>query len=166
MVAFEHFGVIREDGVEQALIQTLQVCCGIDDPTLEDIEYLLQRFEQAAKVQPAAEKTATHKTKSLGTAYRDMLASLPLDRVLLWMVGFDYTKAEQIYLHVDRDVALQMVDDFLKISVEQNNYLFEAVMYGFGGSYKDDAPPDEDVVDLRDASPERMKAELGALFGV
>jgi hypothetical protein len=60
-----------------------------------------------------------------------------------------------------------MVEDFLSVNLEENNSVFEACLYGNGGSYKDDESGGEEAgtVDLSKQGPKEMKAALAGMFG-
>jgi hypothetical protein len=153
LIAFEHLTAKSSLSPEDLTLEVLSACCGKPNPTQEDIGYFLAVIQQESTTAqqvideaPSAE-AATAKAKTLGAAFQQFLQTLDSARILLWACGYDYQRAEYLYTKVDRSIANQIIEDFLKILHEQNTYLFEAGLYGFGGSYKNDSPG-EDLVDM------------------
>ncbi len=171
LLAIEHFSTVMGTlGTLDALLDTLTKYCGIPDPTDDDGAYFVSRLEEINSddpAQPANNSTpsAQEPKRSLGTSYFTALSSLPVDRILLAAVGYDYHKAEYLYCKADRSVAMAVLETYTQLQAEQFNYLFECAMYGFGGSYKDDektAVP-EGAIDLREVDD--PVAALNMLFG-
>jgi len=165
LLALEHFDALQaSEGLEAALLSTLINHCGCPDPSTDDLEYFVQRLEELIpKETPAEKPTHLADKKSLGTAWFKAISELPVDKLLLAAVQYDYDKARYLYCTADRTVAMAVLDTFITLQTEKFNYLFECVLYGFGGTYKDDAAPPEGAIDLRNAS--NPIAALDAMFG-
>lgn len=173
LLAVERFYELQEKtATEEALYYTCQECCGRENPSEDDMAYLLQRLIDLSQTSKKPESDASDPhakpPQTLGTKYHDLINSLPTDRTLLWMTGYDYDRAYHLYSRVDRDDAMQMVGDFLRIHLEENRVGFENVLYGHGGSYKDDGDSGSsgDTVDLSKQGPDAVKAALKAAFGM
>lgn len=141
----------RTEPPEDAIIEVLVECCGIKEPTQDDFIYLLERIDEVNREcdsKPPPSGYSTQDKKGLGSDFNKFISSLPLDQIILWMVQFDHDKARKLYCEVDRTTVMQAVKDFSTAILEGNKFLFEAVLYGFGGSYKGDSSDDAEVIDL------------------
>lgn len=171
LLAIEHFSTVQEErGTLDALLDTLTKHCGITTPTEDDAAYFIARLEELKPDEPSSQTDKPtpppqEPKRSLGTAYFAALSGLSVDHLLLAAVNYDYHKAEYLYCKADRSVAMAVLETYTHLQAEQFNYLFECVMYGFGGGYKDDektAAP-EGALDLRNVDD--PIAALNAMFG-
>ena len=158
MLAFERLTQLSELSAEEAVPKVLAECCHISNPSKEDLIYFLERL-QAEHVDSPSETKVTKASKSLGTAYQAFLGKLDSARLLLWACGFDFAKADYLYSQVDQSITTQIIEDFITLQNEQNTYLFEAVMYGFGGKYNEDGA-DANLVDATEMSANELKKLL------
>lgn len=165
LLAFEHLNTLQHLPAEEALTKVLAECCDMPNPTEEEALYFLARIkedsEEAQKKVDESPAPTTDKpvAKSLGTAYQEFLRQLDSARLLLWACGFDFKKAEYLYSRVDRSISSQILEDFLRLQNEQNNYLFESGLYGAGGSYKE-GELDADTIDMTDMDSSEIMAFL------
>lgn len=173
LLALERFYHLQDAGdLEEAILRTLIECCGCETPTEDDARYFLDRFaalaEEVKSKQPEPEPSTTRQeppSKTLHSSLHELYSSLPTDRMLLWMCGYDYQRAQYLYTRVDRDDVMKMIEDWLSVNLEQARSQFEAALYGAGGSYKSDASqPEEGVVDLSKSDGKEMKAALKGIF--
>lgn len=160
LLALEHLEQLSQhQPLPIAISQVLQECCGLASPTEADGIYFLERLQEPHTPEPSAKPQRPQTGKTLGTAYNKFLLKLPVDRLLLLICQGDYNKADYLYSSVDSTVAIKVIEDYLSLQQETNIYLYEAVLYGFGGSYKDDDSGAEEM-DLSGASAD----EINALF--
>ena len=160
LLAFERLSALGELHPRDAVLKVLTECCNVYRPTEQDIEYLQRRVEAAAQEVekkarvPDDDDDDRPRGKSLGTSFQTFTRTLDAARILLWACGFDYEKAKFWFTEADRDDAMQVVDDFLRLQQERNAYLYEAALYGFGGKYRDDgnSSGDGEEIDLTGAS--------------
>ena len=153
LLAFERIDALRHLAPEQVIGQVLAECCNKPKPTPEEITYFIRRVQgevsQAEQQIAPSESISTHTTsRTLGTSFNKLVSSMDTSRLLLWACNWDYQKAKYLYTQVDKTIAKQVVDDFLKVTQETNTYTFEATLYGFGGSYTEDSGNDPDDIDL------------------
>lgn len=165
LLALEHFDAIQaKEGPEAAMLDTLARYCGCPDPSTDDLEYFVSRLEEIIHKDDALkDPPSAPPKKSLGTAWIATISKLPVDRLLLAAVQYDYDKARYLYCQADRTVAMAVLDTFIALQTEQFNYGFECVLYGFGGGYKDDTSAPEGAIDLRNSA--NPLAALDAMFG-
>lgn len=165
MIAFERLEALSDIPPEQAVPQVLAECCNKPKPTEEEILYFLERLKgdsrEAQERMGSAPEPKTHvrPEKSLGTSFQEMLGKMDAAKLLLWACSYDYARAEHLYTQVDRSIASQIIDDFLRVQYERNTYLFEAVLYGFGGKYNSD-DGQGDMVDMTDMDASQIMAML------
>ena len=162
LIAFERLYALQDLPPEEALSKVLSECCGKPKPTEAEIQYFLGRLKSDAeeantRVASITGEANRSPTKTLGTSFQKFLTELDSARLLLWACGYDFDRAKYLYTQVDRSIATQIIDDFLKLQHERNTYQFEAVLYGFGGSYSSDAQ-DEDTVDMTDLDASSIMA--------
>lgn len=155
LLAFERFTELRQQItdddriLESVVIPVLVECCGVSAPTEKDVKYFLERLEQVGRNVPESPEAAKPPTKTLGSAYAEALRNLDVAQLILYMCAFDFHKANYVYTELDRDVAVEMLDTFISMKLQENNLLFESCLYGFGGKYESDKGPVETVdVDL------------------
>lgn len=165
LIAFEHLNTLQSLPPETALAKVLAECCHKPNPTDLEVNYFLSRVQQdSEKAQKRLEEqnipgAKTTPTKSLGTAFQEFLRQLDSARLLLWACRFDFEKAKYLYTQADSYVANQIIEDFLRLQNERNNYLFEAALYGFGGKYSNDGA-DAGEIDMT----EMDAADIMAMF--
>ena len=144
--------------LEQALAETLLSACGIDAPDQDDMEYLQSRMAAAQKegkpTAPAGRKLRR------GLSYREFLAGLPFDRLLLLACQGDLLRAEKLYCDVDQADAMAFVDAWVRLQVESFEYVFQAALYASGGSLEGDR--DDDRVDATGLSANDLMRQFGA----
>jgi len=170
LLAFERFSELRQQltddaqVLESAVIPTLAECCGMPQPTADAIEYFIERLEAAGReADSLSNPSQPTPGKTLGSAYAAALRELDTAGLILYMCAFDFHKANYVYTQLDRDVALKMLDHFLALKGQENNLLFEACLYGFGGKYDADGGSAEVVtVDLSSEDNFNMLAQLFA----
>ncbi|WP_019865133.1 hypothetical protein [Methylovulum miyakonense] len=159
LLALEHLETLSKAvPLPEAIVATLIHCCDRKPPTEEDMDYFLERVKELDK----PKEKSTNKNpqgKSLGTSFNKFLSKLPADRVLVMACGWDIAKADHLYSTVDASIAVQVIEDYLSLQQESNTFLYEAVLYGFGGKYDGDEGGSEDL-DLTGASA----ADISALF--
>lgn len=131
-------------------------------------EHLRTLAEKAAKSPiKAADRPGPKPTKTFGSGFNAWLDGMDPSGLCLYLADFDPEKAMHYYWRVSK----QDVEYAAKAKVghewERVMVGFESVMYGFGGSYKDDqkADPGTNVIDLTNGvSAKDVKASLAA-FG-
>ena len=179
LLAFERIDALRHLPPEQVIGQVLAECCNKPKPTSEEITYFIRRVQgEVAQAAPQVEsKTeedddpykpveSSTKRRTLGSSFQEMISKMDSARLLLWACNWDYNKASYLYTVVDKSIAKQVIDDFIRVTQETNTYLFEAGLYGFGGSYSGDEPSSGDEVDASDQSVDDWKELLkGGLNG-
>ena len=142
-----------DNPIEEAVSQVLSECCNKPNATEQEMIYFLSRVQESAKPDtPSAPASEDAPSRTLGTSFQTFLSSLDAARILLWACQFDYQRADYFYSVVDSSVANQIIKDFVSSLHEQNTYLFEAVLYGFGGKYSEENTSglDENTIDARD----------------
>lgn len=154
LLAFERLAALSHLPAEEGIPLVLAECCNKPNPTEAEVVYFLERVQiESAAAQERVDDTSSQKrsqpSKSLGTAFQEFLGQMDSARLLIWACGRDYEKAQYIYTSVDRSIATQIIDDFLRLQQEQNTYLYESILYGFGGGYKEDSSGEE-IVDMTD----------------
>jgi hypothetical protein len=153
LLALERFDVlVKTLPILDAAISTITECCHRHPVQNEDIIYFLERVQDLQKPpKPPNLSSGPVSIKTLGTSFGKFLSSKPPDHILLMACGWDYNKAAHLYSMEDAAVSILVIDDFLSLQQERNNYLYEAVLYGFGGSYAEDGDTSDDI-DLSGAS--------------
>ena len=141
LIVFERLAGLQHLLPEVALAQTMSECCNKPAPTEAEVLYFVDRLQ--TQTESATDKTEARpepkfKVRSLGTAFQDFLKQLDVSRILLMACNYDYEKARHLYTRVDYTVANQVVEDFLRLQNERNHILYESVLYGFGGKYKEE----------------------------
>lgn len=157
LLAFERLANLADLPPLAAARQVLSEVCRISEPPEAACIYLLDRFKSASE---SAQELSNGEIsegsqasyRGLGTSFTDFFRSLDTSRILLIATGYDYKKAEYLYCVVDRDEAMQVVKDYLRMQEECNTYRYEAALYGFGGHYKND-DSSEDTIDMTDMDP-------------
>jgi hypothetical protein len=135
------------DAVAGALVTVLRECCGVPNPTPDDIRQFDEKLQAALKDDKApSDPDKPPPKKSLGTSFQAaILEKIPITDLLLQMCRYDYARAEFYYAQVDRDDVLEMVNSYLLRVIEEHTYQFEAVLYGMGGHYAEDDKPADDA---------------------
>ena len=151
LIAFEHLASLAHLEPVDACLRTMIDCCGVPDPNESQIKYFLDRVQGDAekanalvesRPAPNPDQRITER-RSLGSSFDTFIRSLDSSRLLMLACHGDYEKAKHLYTKVDRDDAMQVINDFIRLHTERNTILFESVLYGFGGSYKGDALGDD-----------------------
>lgn len=122
----------------------------------KDIAYVSERLEILAKeAAEAAEKDdgkSKKQKKDFATSFSEWVSELTPHDVCLVVSGFDHHRARQLYSEVDRDDVMAMSVLWTRSEWERIKVGYESVVYGFGGSYGDDLPSDNQV----DVKAEKM----------
>ena len=134
----------------------LQQYCFVKEPDQEDLRYFLSRLQEISDAASKIKHADTKRKKSFGTGFIDFITSLPIDRVIAKMCGYDMQLAKHIYCTLDRDLSDQLVRDYISGEVERNTVMMEASMYGFGGKYANDKSGEDKGIDIN--TPEGVAA--------
>ena len=67
--------------------------------------------------------------------YAEWFRGLALDQALLWLSDYDPERAEYFYSSVDKDLVDMAMETKARNMEESNRLLFEAALFGNGGSY-------------------------------
>lgn len=123
-------------------------CCGVQNPTIDDAAYLIQRVVAASKLNEKNQGSESkYKRKDFGAALSDYLKTLELEDLILLACGYDYERARHVYCELDRDEATHLIDNFVKELSHRHNIALEVAIYGAGGGYKGNDAETE-VIDL------------------
>jgi hypothetical protein len=123
----------------------LKELCDVPDGEMEGaLDYVDARLSKYAGSSPAATRGRT--IKSLGHALTSMLKDLPLADMLI--TAFGLAEARRLYCEEDMDDALHALKLWQAEQAGRHSMLFEAVMYGFGGKYRDDGQQTAPTIDM------------------
>lgn len=154
--------VSTEDEHYDMFIKILTSICGVENPQVDDIQYLAERIKSIKD--ETVEGKASKAGHSFGTYYQEYLGKLSSDSTILRMVNYDVNAARRIYCELDRDDAYKLMKEYLEGLLEEGRLRMEAAMYGFGGGYKDDGKGGSgNVGETFDVSSEEGKAALKAM---
>ena len=146
LLALERYAEMASSGVPcaEAALAVLSGECGVARPSEDDVAYFAERLGQAAGAPKPADGSRSGRAprKTLGSGLHEALDSMSLDLLLLAATGNDFARAEWLYCVADRDVAMDVVEGHLKLRMAEQAYLYECVLYGFGGHYEGDKPMD------------------------
>lgn len=144
LLAFERLSHLSTEDPVASIVSVLQEVCGVQQPDEDDINYFLSRHQaQVAEKNKPAEGKPERQRLTRGTFFRKFLGRQDSATLLLMACGWDYVKAAHWYNHADVEAAEKVISTFLELQSETNGYLYEAVLYGFGGGYKDSAVDEE-----------------------
>jgi hypothetical protein len=176
LLAFErlHALLLGSYTPEEAVLCVLRECCERPHPTVEDVQYFIERAEAvSAELLNAKEKqqesTPPKPDKGYGASYRAFLSGLESHDLLLLACNFDPIKAHHIYTELDREDALALLRLYTSHAAEERLLALEATVFGMGGGYSSggaSGPPgasDEDAVDLSEAGFDELRAAFNAL---
>lgn len=141
-------------------------------PTRDQIEYALLRLQELS--QNIANEThgrGKDPGKGLGTDLMKWLSLLRTEEMCLLLAKFDSFEARKIYKEWDRDEVTEAFRVYLSYEREKMQASFEAVLYGFGGGYKEDrgvsstGSSNVEVYDLTKDNPDGLEELKKALRG-
>ncbi len=131
----EEGGRSTEDCISLAMIEVLQ----IESPSVEDMEYVLQRLDSLSRIGvDASAEDRQEQRKTFGSQFMVWLRSLSPASLCLYAAGFDMDKAEKYYCRWDQDDVLELARLKMEHEWERAVVEYESVLYGMGGSYKGD----------------------------
>lgn len=163
LLAFELLANLQRQGDSEAVYKVLRDCCGIEHPTESDYAYFVARISEVASKQEATEPL--FKPYRFGKALDNLLENLKVENILLIACGYNYEQAKLLYCRVDREIAMAVVQTWVKVESHRHNMMLESVLYGNGGKYKDDGGAQSKVIELDKLSAEESMAAMQALFG-
>ena len=150
-----------EGDYQTGMSELLRNFCGVTQPEVDDFVYFLERVQtlQAQFEKPTPSGTPK---KSFGTAYSEYLTSLPIDSLVLRMVGYNEAAARWVYCVLDRDDANRLLDEYVSGQMQDGLLNMEGAMYGFGNSYQQDKQSSPNVR-VHDVNSEEGLAALQRL---
>lgn len=113
--------------------------------TKEDVEYVVKRLEGMKKTEEPSEGESKQPERGLGTDFLGWLSDLDSEGLCLFIAGFDSFRAREIYRTWDREEVTKASQLLLHCEWQKLKASFEATMYGFGGGYKKEQPPGQEV---------------------
>jgi len=128
-----------------------------------DADYVIDRLtSMMQEAQPTGDGAPPSKKQTFASSYSAWAAALEPDALCLAASSFDYFQAERLYKEVDKEDVIWLADQYLRAEWEKIKVGFESVVYGFGGSYKDDSSGGSGGADTYDLTKESAKG-LAAL---
>lgn len=130
---------LTDESVLKIVQRALQECCSLEDSTIEQVQYVLDRLAAIAEESKGKEGDENKKSKlTLASSYTDWVTSLETEQLCLLASNYDLFKAKRLYEEADRDDVLLLATDVIRKMWEDVKVHYESIMYGFGGSYKGD----------------------------
>lgn len=138
-------------------------------PTQDQLAYLLSRVQDSVEANQTSEsddkkgKSKPKRSKSLGTTAMQWLEGLSMNQLLMLLSDFNPTTLNTLYTDTDVKVITAMAELYVSKFDKHLLSMYEAVLYGFGGSYGEEQgqATNETPVDL--GTPEGM-ATLASFF--
>ena len=156
--------------VDEAFEQTVRRLNGGVSASQEQLEAIAREVEAATEAISERKDDSEDQGKTIGTALLEWAKKMDPEKICLFTAGFDFKKARHLYMEVDHRAVLEMYAARISYEEQVLTSRFEAAMYGFGGSYKEDkaakssAPSEEGVtvVDLTAGATEENMIKLKA----
>ena len=132
----------QRDDLDTASV--LRELCEVEEADIpEALAYVEARLLERAKGKPP---TQGRSVKSLGHALTSMIGELPLHELLA--MAFGLQEARRLYCEEDMDDALMTLHLWQDEQVGRHIMMWECMLYGFGGKYKDDGEQPTPVIDM------------------
>jgi len=126
-------------------------------------EDLSSVYSEASTLQTNQANSQTSDRPTLGSDMAAWLRGLTPTHTCYLLSGFDPERAEHLYCEVDHRTVIEMFEVYVTEKAKMVQTSYEATMYGFGGSYKDDKrSSSSNVIDLTETNKEGLDL-LGSL---
>jgi hypothetical protein len=146
LLAFERLSEIEnKDEPIFEILELLISICNIPEPVEDDVAYFLERHQEYTN--PPKEETDViadedtrdnPKKQSRGTDFHKFISGLDKATALLMAVGHNIDLARKLYTSEDFTVADCIIQTFVEMTTQTHTYLYESMIYAFGGSYPSD----------------------------
>ena len=147
LLAFERLSEIEnKDEPILEIFEILINICNIPEPVEDDVAYFLNRHQEYT-TPPKKEdddivedeyEEEYEPRKTRGSDFHEFIRKLDKATALLMAVNYDYSKAESLYCEKDFTIADIIIQTFIEMTTQTHTYLYESMIYAFGGSYPDD----------------------------
>lgn len=148
LLAFERLSEIENK--DEPILEILEILisvCNVPEPVEDDVAYFLNRHQEYTnppKKDDEEEEPDDYEDeddeprKTRGSDFHEFIRKLDKATALLMAVNYDYAKAESLYCEKDFTVADLVIQTFIEMTTQTHTYLYESMIYAFGGSYPDD----------------------------
>lgn len=153
----EHLGVKIEQagGVSAEIAVGVIKDCLLECDVLEEVSEdqligVVKRINDLAEA-PAKEDSAdasTGKGKFFAGYLTDWANGLDYAKLCLYLADYSYHTAREYYEKIDQQIIIAIAHDKLRQDFENARVVFEASLFGFGGSYGNTPKEGEEVIDL------------------
>ena len=135
-----------EDDVSAAIKHSLKRCFPGMKAGAADIAYVAERLEKLAEEKVAKEEEKPSKKQGFAVSFAAWAGKLKPCEMCLIAANYDYFLAKRLYAEVDREDVMEMSAQWMAREWENVKVNYEAVVYGFGGGYKEGSA--DSVVDV------------------
>jgi hypothetical protein len=149
LLAFERLSEIENK--DEPILEILEILisvCNVSEPVEDDVAYFLNRHQEYTSPpkkddeeedeEPYEDEDEEEPRKTRGSDFHEFIRKLDKATALLMAVNYDYEKAESFYCKKDFTVADLVIQTFIEMTTQTYTYLYESMIYAFGGSYPDD----------------------------
>lgn len=153
--------IIDNEAISELYCKAMVEHCFQPTPTTEGVNYISERLRDANESVGGKSRNITKPSKrSFSSEFSKMMSDLHTDQLIMQMCEYDYAKAKTVYCTVDRDIALAMLNTYLTRLQHDQQVVFEAAVYGFGGSFEGGKKVDVeyDLTDHNSGAHEALKA--------
>jgi hypothetical protein len=147
LLTFERLSEIEnKDEPVFEILEILTSVCNILEPTEDDVVYFLERHQEYTNP-PKKEMEDTieddfrdrPQKQSRGTDFHAFISGLDKATALLMAVGHNIDLARKLYITEDFTIADCVIQTFIEMTTQTHTYLYESMIYAFGGSYPSDS---------------------------
>ena len=147
LLAFERLSEIEnKDEPIPEILEILISVCNVPEPVEDDVAYFLNRHQEYTNppktesddVVIADDFRDRPKKQSRGTDFHKFISGLDKATALLMSVNYNIDLARKLYTVEDFTIADCTIQTFIEMTTQTHTYLYESMIYAFGGSYPSD----------------------------
>jgi uncharacterized protein YukE len=139
-----------------AIKVTLKACELCANPQLSDVDYVVMRLKRLNKEIPKA--AGGDGKRSFASEYLKWLQAINTEQACCYIAGYDITRARELYNYTDVSVLTTLLRYRAEHHWQDTLVMFEACLFGFGGSYGDEQTTTFDIKEDREGMEANLKA--------
>lgn len=148
----------HEDGdddleLAQVVKQAIQTCELQSSPSDKQVLYATERIIAAYQETPDGEERQAPGKRGFASDFVEWLNKLDAQAMCLYAADADVERARYLYGSVDRETVIAVCEHRVAADWKQAQLMFEACLFGFGGSYGEGGG-DTETFDLTGDQPD------------
>lgn len=159
-VKIEQAGGVSAEIAVEVIKECLVECDVLKDVTEEQLVGVVKRINDLAEKPTSEDEGAgsTGKGKFFAGYLTDWANGLDYAKLCLYLADYSYHTAREYYEKIDQQIIIAIAHDKLRQDFENARVVFEASLFGFGGSYGNTPKEGEEVIDLMEGGERANRA--------